>query len=98
MVQKFKLIFWGVFRLQLSTRNFLELQDVAFIPSIKRNLKLVPILDNFGYIFLFGTEKVKLHRDELLIGIGVRCGNLYILELSALPYVSTTLLLILLVA
>ena len=29
--------FLGVVRLQLNTRNFLELQDVAYIPSIRRN-------------------------------------------------------------
>ena len=30
--------FLGVDRLQLCIRNFLELQDMAYIPSIKRNL------------------------------------------------------------
>ena len=30
--------FLGVVRLQLSTRNFLELQNVAYIPLIRRNL------------------------------------------------------------
>ena len=45
--------FLGVVRLQLSTRNFLELQDVAYIPSIRRMLILVPILDRLGYSFLF---------------------------------------------
>ena len=30
-----------------------------------------------------------MYKDSLLIGTGVLCGNLYILELSALPYVST---------
>ena len=32
-----------------------------------------------------------MYRDSLLIGIGVLYGNLYILELFALPYVSTSL-------
>ena len=35
----------GVVRLQLSTGNFLELQDVAYIPSIMRNLISISILD-----------------------------------------------------
>ena len=60
--------FLGVVRLQLSTRNFLELQDVACIPSIMRNLILVSILDRLGYNFPFGTKKVNLCRDSLLIG------------------------------
>ena len=83
--------FLGVVRLQLSIRNFSELQDLAFILSIRRNLISIPILDRLGYSFLFGIGKVKLYRDSLLIGIGVICGNLYKLELSALSYVSTTL-------
>ena len=37
--------FLGVVRLQLSIEIFLELQDVAYIPSIKRNLISVPFLD-----------------------------------------------------
>ena len=53
--------FSGLVILQLSTRNFLELQDVAYIPSIRRNLISVPILDRLGYSFLFETRKVKLY-------------------------------------
>ena len=52
----------------------------------------VPILDRIGYSFLFGTGKVKLYQNSLLIIIGVLCGSLYRLELSAFPYVSTTLI------
>ena len=59
--------FLGVVRLQLSTENFLELQNVAYIPSIRKILISVPILDRLGYIFLFGTRKVKLYRGSLLI-------------------------------
>ena len=64
---------------------------MAYIPSIRRNLISVPILDRLGYSFIFGTEKVKLYRDSLLIGNRILCGSLYILELFVLPYVSTTL-------
>ena len=45
--------FLGVIRLQLSTIIFLELHDVAFIPSIGRNLISAPILDRLRYSFLF---------------------------------------------
>ena len=58
---KVQVDFLGVVRLQLSTRNFLELQDVAYIPSIRRNLISIPILDRLGYSFLFGTGKVKFY-------------------------------------
>ena len=88
---KAKVDFLGVVRLQLSIGIFLELQDVAYVPSIRRNLVSVPILDRLGYSFLFGIGKVKLYRDSQLVGIGVLCGSLYRLELFALPYVSATL-------
>ena len=64
---------------------------MAYIPSIKINLISVPILDRLGYSFLFGSGKVKLYQDSLLIGTGVLSGSLYILELFVLPFVSTTL-------
>ena len=40
-----KAVFLGVVILYLSTINFLELQDLAYIPSIRRNLISIPILD-----------------------------------------------------
>ena len=71
---------------------------MAYIPLIKRNFISVPILDRIGYCFLFGTGKVKLYQDSLLIGTGVLCGNLYKLELSSFLIFFIPLLLILLVA
>ena len=50
---------------------------MAYIPSIKRNLISISILNRLGYSFLFGTGKVKLYRDSLLIDTEVLCGNLY---------------------
>ena len=47
---------------------FFELKNVAYVPFIRRNLISVPILDKFGYSFLFGTGKVNLYRDSLLFG------------------------------
>ena len=64
---------------------------MTYIPSIKRNLISVPILDRHRYSFLFGTGKVKLYQDSLLIGIGVLCGNLYILEFFSLLSIFATL-------
>ena len=88
---KVQVDFLGVVRLHLNAEKFLELQDVASIPSIRRNLISVAILDKFGYSFLFGTGKFKLYRDSLLIGSGILCESLYRLELSALHSVFVTL-------
>ena len=53
--------FSGVFILHLSTNIIIiiiiELKKVVFIPSIRRNLISIPILDRLGYSFLFGTGK-----------------------------------------
>ena len=48
----------------------------------------IPILDRLGYTFLFGTGKVNLYRDSLLIGNGTLRGNLYRLELYSLFSIS----------
>ena len=45
---KVKVDFLVIVRLQLSTIIFLELQNVVYIPSIRRNLISVPILDRLG--------------------------------------------------
>ena len=54
--------FSGVFILHLSTNIIIiiiiiELKKVVFIPSIRRNLISIPILDRLGYSFLFGAGK-----------------------------------------
>ena len=53
---RIQVVFLGVVRLQLSIENFLGLPNVAFIPSIRRNLIFVPILDRLRCSFLFGTR------------------------------------------
>ena len=83
--------FPGVVRLHLNTGIFLELQNTAYVPAIRIDLISIPILDRFGYNFLFGSEKIKLYRGSLLIGNEIFCGSLYILELFVLPYVSIAL-------
>ena len=70
---------------------------MTYIPSIRRNLILVPILDRLGYSFIFGIRKVKLYRYLLLIDTRVFYGSLYRLELSTFPSFLLPLLLILLV-
>ena len=50
---KVQVDFLGNVRLQLSTGNFLELKDVAYISSIRRNLILAPILDRLRFFFFF---------------------------------------------
>ena len=55
---KVQVDFLGVVRIQLSTGKFFELQDVAYIPSIRRNLIYAPILDRLGYNFRLELEQL----------------------------------------
>ena len=50
----------GIIRLHLNIEFFFFffLQNVAFIPFIRRNLIYVPILDRLGYNFLLELEKL----------------------------------------
>ena len=61
---------------------------MEFIPSVMRNLIPVSILDRLGYNFIFQTGKVNLYQESSLIDNGTLCGNLYILELYSLLFVS----------
>jgi len=47
----------GSFSLDLASGFSLQLDDVLFVPSLKRNLILVSALDNSGYIVEFGNNK-----------------------------------------
>ena len=39
---------FSIMKLKLSIENFLELVDVAYVPSIRRNLISVSLLEKFG--------------------------------------------------
>ena len=88
--QEFKLPFYESLD-SILVHFFFELQNMAFIPYIRRNLIYVPILDRLGYTFLFGTGKVNLYQDSLLFGYGKLCGNLYRLDLYSLLSFSPTI-------
>ena len=54
---------------------------MAFIPSLRRNLIFVFILDRHGYSFHFGGGKVDIFSNLVLIGNAILFGNLYSLSL-----------------
>lgn len=69
---KVKVKLLGAINLQLAARKFfvatikfLELHQVAFIPSAKRNLMSVSILDKFDYTFHFENGKVLMYCGAL---------------------------------
>ena len=78
---KVKVEFFGMIKLKLITERFLLLHNVAFIPSLRRNLISVSSLDRLGYSFHFGDGKVDIFCNSELMGNGVLFGNLYCLSL-----------------
>ncbi|KAJ9679813.1 hypothetical protein PVL29_021660 [Vitis rotundifolia] len=78
---KVKIDFFGMIKLRLATESLLLLHDVAYIPSLRRNLVSVSTLDRQGYSFHFGGGKVDIFSNSVLIGNGVLFGNLYNLSL-----------------
>ena len=80
-VTSVKVEFFDVVKLQLFTGSFLELFNVVYLPSIRRNLISVSLLGKCGYNFLFGNDKVATYSDSLLIGNGIMCDNLYKVDL-----------------
>ena len=60
----------GIIKLKLATGYVLELQEVSYVPSIRRNLLTISLLDSQGYSFLFGNNKVEMYKDGKVVGSG----------------------------
>ena len=71
----------GIIKLNLATRFVLELQEVFYLPLIRRNLLSISLSDSQGYSFLFANNKVEIYKDVKVVGFGTLCGNLYGLDL-----------------
>jgi len=72
----------GTASLKLSSGFELTLSDVVYVPSMRRNLISVYVLDKCGFTFVFGNNEVKTFRNSSLIGSGVLSDGLYLLNLD----------------
>ena len=72
----------GTFRLLLRTGFYLDLIETYVVPSLRRNLVFVPILDTSGYCCSFGNGKIIFYQNSNLVGSGslLRYDNLYFLD------------------
>ena len=75
----------GHFRLLLGTGYYLDLLDTFVVPSFRRNLISVSILDKFGYSCSFGNNQFTLSINSNIVGTGslVYHDNLYSLDIIA---------------
>ena len=72
----------GVISLHLSTGYCLELKNVIFVPSMRRNLVSVTCLDQDGYFCYFGNKSFQLLHDSSVVGTGTLSGGLYKIDID----------------
>ena len=75
----------GIFRLLLKFGTYLDLNETFFVPSFRRNLISISILDKFGYFCSFGNNKFSIFQNSNLVGTGSLSylDNLYMLDTIA---------------
>ena len=75
----------GTFRLLLKTGIYLDLKDTYVVPSFRRNLISISVLDKSGYNCSFGNSKFNLSLNSNVIGTGFLSmhDNLYLLDTVA---------------
>ena len=75
----------GHFRLLLGTGYYLDLIDTFVVPSFRRNLVSVSVLDKLGYSCSFGNNKFVLSINSDIVGTGslIYYDNLYSLNTIA---------------
>ncbi|GMI70291.1 hypothetical protein HRI_000698400 [Hibiscus trionum] len=73
------------FRLLLGTDFYLDLKDTFVVPSFRRNLVSVSLLDKFGYSCSFGNNQFTLSLNSSIVGTGYlnAYDNLYLLDTVA---------------
>ena len=83
--KKVKVEVIGTFRLLLKSGTYLDLNETYVVPSFRRNLVSISILDKFGYTCSFGNNKFSLFQNSNLVGTGSLSyvDNLYMLDTVA---------------
>ena len=75
----------GTFRLLLKIGIYLDLKDTYDVPSFRKNLISISVLDKSGYYCSFGNSKFNLSLNSNVIGTGFLSmhDNLYLLDTVA---------------
>ena len=75
----------GIFRLLLETGFYLDLKETHVVPSFRRNLVSISILDKSGYSCSFRNNKFSLFLNSNIVGTGSLSfyDNLYLLDTIA---------------
>ena len=72
----------GDLSLELDDGFVLQLSDVLYVPSLRRNLISVSRLDDDGYDCHLGNGKCQIVFNNKCVGLAFRQDKLYLLSLS----------------
>jgi hypothetical protein len=75
----------GTLPLLLHGGSTLYLNNVLYVPSLRRNLISVASLEDDGYECLFRNNKCTIKFDDVIIGLAPCRGMLYMLSLNDFP-------------
>lgn len=62
----------GTLPLLLDNKFILRMNNVLYVPSMRRNLISVSLLDDDGYQCLFGNHKCLIMHNNVDVGLAVR--------------------------
>jgi hypothetical protein len=74
--------FIGVVNLPLASGGVLVLDDVVYVPSLRRSLISVSKLDSSDFVFHFGNKRFFFYSSSREIASGTLCDGLYKLDLD----------------
>jgi hypothetical protein len=66
----------------------LTLNNVLYVPLLKRNLISIASLEDDGYECLFGNNKCTIKFNNVIAGLAPRQGMLYMLSLNDFPMIN----------
>ena len=66
--------------IKTTSGNQWTLEDVRYIPGIKKNLISVGKLDSTGYAVTFGKGSWKIMKGAMVVALGTESGTLYTTE------------------
>jgi hypothetical protein len=75
----------GTLPLLLHDGSTLYLNNVLYVPSLRRNIISVASLEDDSYECLFGNNKCTIKFDDVIIGLAPHRGMLYMLSLNDFP-------------
>ena len=72
----------GTFRLVFTSGNYNMLNDVLFVPGIRKNLLSGVVLNNCGYKQVYESGKYILSKHGTFVGFGYLCNEMYMLNVK----------------